>query len=292
MFRKVSLFILALQVFVSCSTSFEVYDLKCEGLREPLAIDSAEPHFSWKIRSPKPMEQVAYEIQVASSPSKLKSGKADLWSTGRVSSPEQIMLPYEGSLLHSRQLCWWRVRIWKSDRSISKWSRPQRFGIGIIGDDSVQGDYIGAVAGEGREPLLRREFNISRLPKTAVLHINSLGYHEAYINGTPVSQAVLMPAVSQLDKRSLIVTYDVTGLLRKGDNEIVIRAGSGWYRAFSPAYDGPLVKAELDAVTPEGSSAILVTDSSWEGAWSGYSELTDWRYGQFGGEAIDARAVA
>ena len=202
------------------------------------------------------------------------------------------MLPYEGSPLRSRQLCWWRVRIWKSDRSASKWSRPQRFGIGIIDGDSVQGDYIGTVAGEGREPLLRRVFNISRLPKTAVLHVNSLGYHEAYINGTPVSQAVLMPAVSQLDKRSLIVTYDITGLIRKGDNEIVIRAGSGWYRAFSPAYDGPLVKAELDAVSPEGSTVLLVTDSSWEGAWSGYSELTDWRYGQFGGESIDARVSA
>lgn len=292
MFRNISFYLLALLLAVSCGKSFEVYDLKCEGLREPLAIDSAEPHFSWKISSQRPMEQVAFEIEVASSLSALKSGKADLWSSGRVQSPEQIMVPYDGSPLRSRQFCWWRVRIWQSDSSVSAWSKPQRFGIGIIGDDAMLGEYIGAVAGEGREPLLRKDFKVSKRPETAILYVNSLGYHEAYINGTPVSDAVLTPAVSQLDKRSLIVTYDVTKLLHKGNNEIVIRAGSGWYRAFNPAYDGPLVKAELDYVTPEGAAAILVTDEYWEGAWSGYSELTDWRYGQFGGEAINARVTA
>jgi len=112
MFRKISFYLFALLLAVSCGQSFEVYDLKCEGLREPLAIDSAEPHFSWKISSQRPMEQVAFEIEVASSLSALKSGKADLWSSGRVQSPEQIMVPYDGSPLRSRQLCWWRVRIW------------------------------------------------------------------------------------------------------------------------------------------------------------------------------------
>ena len=99
---------------------------------------------------------------------------------------------------------------------------------------------------------------------------------------------VLTPAVSQLDKRSLIMAYDVTDLLKKGENEMVIQASSGWYNAFGPAYDGPLVKVELDAVVPEGIDTMLVTDSSWEGAWNGYKGLSDWRFGRFGGECIEA----
>ena len=198
---------------LSCGPSFEVYDLRCEGLDEPLGIDSPDPHFSWKISSSQPMDQVAYEIQVASSLSALKAGKADLWSSGKVVSNEQVMVPYSGTALSSRQLCWWRIRVWKSEKEVCKWSSPQRFGIGVIGADALKGEYIGAVPGELRSAILRKDFTLGKLPRTAALHVNSLGYHEVYINGRPVSDAVLMPAVSQLDKRSLITTYDVTGLL-------------------------------------------------------------------------------
>ena len=44
--------IAALLGLTACSTVRpELYDLRCEGLAEPLAIDSPNPHFSWKIRS-------------------------------------------------------------------------------------------------------------------------------------------------------------------------------------------------------------------------------------------------
>ena len=278
---------------VSCSRSFEVYDLKCEGLTEPLGIDSAEPHFSWKIRSAKPMEQVAYEIQVASSESGLKSGKAEIWSTGRVTSADQVMVPYSGKGLNSRQQCWWRVRVWKSGKEATKWSKPQRFGIGIIGDDCLKGDYIGAVPGEGRSPLLRKEFSVEDVKGQALLYVNSLGYHEAYINGRKVSDAVLNPAVSQLDKRSLTVVYDVSSMIRKGSNEMVIWASSGWYKPgpFEAVYEGPLVKAELDLVADGESTPVVCTDGTWKGTWSGYRDYDTWTPHRFGGEEIDARIV-
>lgn len=175
MSKKFYLPLLALMLAaVACSPSFSVYDLTCEGLSEPLGIDSALPHFSWKICSSKPMEQAGYEIQVASSETALKAGKADLWSTGRVASPDQVMVPYSGNALKSRQQCWWRVRVWKSDKEASKWSKPQRFGIGIIGEDCLKGDYIGAFPGEGRSPILRKSFEVGKNVKEALLYVNSL----------------------------------------------------------------------------------------------------------------------
>ena len=282
-----------MMTIVSCGPSFNVQDLQCEGLTEPLGIDSKVPHFSWKINSPKPMEQVAYEIQVASSEQLLKKGKADLWATGRVSSPEQVMVSYEGTELSSRQQCWWRVRVWKSDNKVSSWSKPQHFGVGIIDGDHLKGDYIGAVPGKGRSPLLRKEFTMDKKSKGAFLYVNSLGYHEAYINGLKVSEAVLNPAVSQMDKRSLIVVYDVSDLLKEGTNEIVLWAGSGWYKpkTFGAVYEGPLVKAELDVLTSDGFVPVVNTDSSWKGTWSGYSDYGTWLAWNFGGEVIDARVV-
>ena len=102
--RRVLSLVWAACLLVACHPSFGVYDLRCEGLVEPLGIDSAEPHFSWKIRSDKPMEQAAYEIEVG----------PDLWQSGRVESPDQVMVPYEGLPLYSRQQAWWRVRVWDS----------------------------------------------------------------------------------------------------------------------------------------------------------------------------------
>ena len=114
----------------ACAPEFSVYDLRCEGLVEPLGIDSGEPHFSWKIRSDAPMEQVAYEIEVG----------PDLWSSGRVPSSDQIMVPYAGKPLSSRQQGWWRVRVWRSEKEVSDWSPKQRFGVGIIGGDAMKGE--------------------------------------------------------------------------------------------------------------------------------------------------------
>ena len=281
-------------LMVACSPSFEVYDLACEGLSEPLAIDSAQPHFSWKIQG-QARSQAAWQLQVASSLAALKAGEADLWDSGRVESPDQVMVPYAGAALASRQQACWRVRVWNEAGEASRWSRPQRFGIGIIGEDALKGEYIGALPGEGRSPLLRKSFSAPSFGKgtTALLHVNSLGYHEAYLNGEKVSDAVLAPAVSQLDKRSLIVTYDVSRLLRKGENEIVLWTSPGWYKkdTFEAVFEGPLVKAELDLVRDDASSVCLCTDATWERAWSGYRDYDTWKPGHFGGEVIDARVA-
>ena len=255
----------------SCGLSFEVYDLRCEGLAEPLGIDSCEPHFSWKIRSDEPMLQTAYELEVQ-----------NLWTSGKVASDKQVMVPYEGPMLASRQQVRWRVRVWQQDGKASRWSPWTRFGVGIVAPDTLRGVYIGAVPGEGRAPLLRKRFTAPG--GKGLLYVNSLGYHEVFLNGKKVSDQVLAPAVSQLDKRSLTVVYELS--LTKGENELCLAAGSGWYKkaTFDAAYDGPLVKAELDV---EGEP-LLVTDASWEGAWSGYRDLGDWRPHGFVGERMEA----
>ena len=261
----------AVLLLAACQPSFGVYDLRCEGLVEPLGIDSANPHFSWKIRSDQPMEQSAYEIEVG----------PDLWQSGKVESPDQVMVPYEGLPLYSRQQAWWRVRVWDAAGKASAWSPKQRFGIGVL--DGLKGDFIGAVPGEGRQPVFRKVFKADKGGK-AILYVTSLGYHEVWFNGKKVSDAVLLPAVSQLDKRSIIVTYDLD--LRRGENELLIHAGSGWYKpkTFGVAYDGPLVKAELDVA----GVPILWTDDSWQGAWTGRKDLGTWEAHRFGGEWIEA----
>lgn len=277
------LYLLGGIMLLSSCCSLHSYDLRCEDLHQPLAIDSVRPHFSWKLQSARPDSQEAYQIQVASSREALLSGRADLWDSGMVSSHEQVMVPYGGEALRPRDILWWRVKVWDSRGRSSAWSEPCSFGIGIT-DGSLKGEYIGL----GKESAcLGKSFQVDNPPAQALLHVNSLGYHKVFINGGCISDACLTPAVSQLDKRSLIVTYDVTEFIREGTNDIVIWTGSGWYKkdTFEAAYDGALVKAELCA----GGECILCTDSSWRAVPSGYSDSGSWLPDQMGGEVIDSR---
>lgn len=266
----------------SCST-FKVYDLRCEGLEEPLGIDSDIPHFSWKTLCSKAMTQKAYQIEVASSRSGLLAGEADLWQSGRVESSDQIMVPYSGTSLSSRQQCWWRVKIWNDDKE-SDWSDPRQFGIGIL--DTLKGQYIAAAPGQSS--LLRKKFDLTGRFSQAVLYVNSLGYHEAYLNGEKVSDAVLSPAVSQLDRHSLISTYDITSLLKEGENDLVLWTDAGWYRKhFNAAYDGAVCCAEIDI----DGRTVLTTDTTWLGRESGYRDLGTWIHDDYTGEYINAMLV-
>lgn len=71
---------------------------------------------------------------------------------------------------------------------------------------------------------LRKKVRMTK-GETAILHVNTLGYHEIYVNGEKVGEDILTPAVSHLSKRSLIVTYDITPYLKDGENDLLIWLG-------------------------------------------------------------------
>lgn len=292
---KLRIGIACLLFAVSCASRPEIrpVDLRCENLCEPLAIDNVKPHFSWKMFADGAFAQSAYEIVVASDSLLLEPGKADLWNSGRVASPASVLVPYEGRALAAPSLAYWKVRVWDGNGRPSAWSRTARFGAGILGEEGWPGQYIGLTGTDA--PLLRKSFSVAGKQGTYLLHVNSLGYHEVWLNGEKVSGDVLSPAVSQLDKRSLSVTYDLTPYISEGANDLVLWLGRGWFRpaTFGSVHDGPLVNVRLDELTPGGCRTLLSSDGSWTGCDSGYADTegTTWTPLRFGGECVDGAKV-
>lgn len=131
-----TLFALVLTLVGCKSESLQLYDLRCENLENPLAIDSTTPHFSWKINSAlNATNQTHYEIMVASNEQLLKNDQADIWSSGKIASDESVMVKYAGAGLQPRSLAFWKVRVWDNHGNVSAWSKPQRFGIGILSNE-------------------------------------------------------------------------------------------------------------------------------------------------------------
>ncbi len=279
--------------FPSLAT-LRIEKLQCEALANPLAIDNTRPHFSWQLQSDKAGGgQTAYQILAAGTEELLAEGKADLWDSGKIVSDQSVWIDYQGAPLASKSFVYWKVRAWDEDGTVTSWSEPACFGIGLLDEKDWKARFIAADHKEKAplSPQFRKTFRWDGSGDRALLHVNSLGYHEVYLNNRPVSDAVLMPAVSEYKKRSLIVTYDVTPLLQAGENNVVIWLGKGWYNDGLPGVTagGPFVRAQLEVYEHGKCRTMLKSDASWRTRESGY--VSTWKKGSLGGEEIDARLL-
>lgn len=292
------LFILV-QIFIvlfifGCETkqSLLIDNLCCENLKNPLGVNSNTPRFSWEIKSDRNgTEQKAFQLQVASGIDKLKKNNTDLWDSGKVESSSSIWVTYKGNKLRSGAVGYWKVRVWDESGHVSPWSTISHFSIGLLSETDWQASYIGlpSEAGFNDCPQLKKSFKLKTIGERTLLHVNSLGYHEVFMNEQKIDKSVLSPAVSQFKKRSLIVTYDVSSYVKKGNNELMLWLGSGWYNKKSSGdkNTGSLVKAQLEQLTDNQREIILKTDSSWLGRSSEYTRIGRWRSGNYGGEEIN-----
>lgn len=265
----------------------QVYDLRVETLSTPLGIDTTLPHFSWKNDCRhKGQQQAAYEIQVASTPKRLRRD-ADHWQSGRVEGGDCVMIPYGGDTLRARDLCYWRVRTWDETGKRTRWSKPQRFSVGLTDGWDEPFMAMPAAAGDPRSPLLRKQVAVHR-GRPLFVHVNSIGYHELWVNGVKADDHVLQPAVSQLDERSHIVTYDISSLVRHGKADIVVWLGQGWWKpaTFHATTPGPLVRVEVSECIRGSWRTLAHSDSSWLCTPGGYEDLGTWYPLQFGGECL------
>ena len=142
---------------------------------------------------------------------------------------------------------------------------------------------------DARQPasVLRRRFTAENV-ENAVLYITAHGLYEARLNGQRVGDFVLAPGTGDYTKRLTVQAYDVTALLKSGENELLVTLGDGWYRG-SVGIDGLrnyygedlslLCQLEI------GGSLAVCSDERWEASQNGPTRENDLQQG----ERYDAR---
>ncbi len=260
----------------NAAKSIEVGDLTCEYFSNPMGIGTTAPRLSWILSSDvQDQVQTAYQILVASSPKSLNEKKADRWNTGKVESDQSILVEYAGDVLKSKEICWWKVRVWDKDGKASAWSEPASFEIGLLSPDDWEADWIKSSIWFSEvyhpSPMFRKEFNLGKQVSSARLYITSLGLYEAEINGDKVGDQVLTPGWTSFHSRVQYQTYDVSHMISTGANAMGITLGNGWYRAFRgfrPSEDlgkeSLDVLAQLEVTYTDGSTEMVLTDDSWK----------------------------
>lgn len=89
--------------------------------------------------------------------------------------------------------------------------------------------------------VLKGKFSINK-PEKATLRVLGLGFFHCYINGVRVSDDWFLPLSSDYEPRKdypvdeiisghriYVPEYDVTDMLKDGENVIAIHFGGGWY---------------------------------------------------------------
>ena len=275
-------------------------DLRCEYLRNPLAIDVSRPRLSWTLQSDqRGQRQTAYRVIVASGAKLLSKDQGDLWDSGKVDSDQTTQLAYAGSPLASRMRCFWKVRVWDKDGKASAWSRPATWQMGLLRPQEWRAKWISfrdnpptakELSAGAASPWLRKTFDLKDKPERGTAYVNALGYYELYVNGQKVGDDVLSPAVCDYRSRSFYVTHDIAPLLRKGQNCVGLWLGRGWRVPSSPGVKtaGPAVRFQAD-IFADGKNVEIISDETWKCAPRSYVTLGPWKYDQFGGERYDAR---
>ena len=79
---------------------------------------------------------------------------------------------------------------------------------------------------------LRTNFRVGKPVRAATLYATALGIYDLHLNGRRVSEDRFNPGWTDYTRRVYSRAYDVTGLLRDGDNALGAILGDGWYSGF------------------------------------------------------------
>ena len=117
-------------------------------------------------------------------------------------------------------------------------------------------------------PIFRRKFTVSSDIKTAKITVQSPGFAIYYINGKPITSHLFISPLSNYNKLLWYNVYNVTKLLKKGENVITVIAGNGFYNESfkttweyekSPWRDAPKFILSLKI----NGEVSLVSDENW-----------------------------
>lgn len=264
-------------------------ELTCEYLVNPLGIDAARPRLSWIVPCDRRGQgQTAYRILVAASADELMRDTGSLWDSGKVESDQATLIEYAGRPLGSRMRCHWKVKLWDRDGREAAWSQPAHWSMGLLKLEDWHGQWIAehAASGESRPNStlwLRKTFVLDGQPDRAEAYVASLGYHELYVNGRKVSDAVLSPAVCDYRQRTLYLTYDIAQHLAPGKNCVALWLGRGW-AAHQPygLTQGAIAKAQLEVTLAGGQAVRVATDATWKSHPTPITYLGNWRFNDSG----------
>ncbi|PGU02514.1 alfa-L-rhamnosidase [Bacillus cereus] len=262
--------------------------LLCDNKNNPIGIDSKVVKISWQLESNnKNVKQRAYHLQVATD----KDFETIVFNSQKVETDQSLHIPIDLFPYRAETRYFYRVKVWDNYEEETPWSNVAFWETGLQGYDNWRGNWIAAKKERTQVMSFNKSFSIKKVVKKARLYITSLGLYEASINRERVGDCYFTPGWTSYDKRVLYQTYDITHLLKIGQNDISTLVGNGWYKGPITMHhvrnyygERRAIIAQLHITYEDGTEEEIVTDETWKVTPSSilYSEIYE-------GEVYDAR---
>jgi alpha-L-rhamnosidase len=279
---------------LTATAQLTVSNLKCERKRDPLGVESHQPLLSWLLESTgRNVNQTAYRILVASSPSNLDKNIGDVWDSQKKNSSESNLIKFSGKKLFPTKKYYWKVMSWDNHGNQSSWSKPATWQMGLltkrdwsnakwIAYEKIPDSMKSVLPIDGKKdtytgsnvlPLLRKTFRVSKPIESATMYISGLGHFELNINGQKTGDHFLDPGWTKYDKQALYITFDVTSQLKQGENAMGVMLGNGFYyippvkqrfRKLKVAFGYPKLICRMLIEYKDGTKENIISDDSWK----------------------------
>jgi len=135
-----------------------------------------------------------------------------------------------------------------------------------------------------RSLLMRKTFELHEEIESATAYATAKGFYTLFVNGLRASDALLTPGITPIEEgmtdflSSRVIyyqQYDITNILKKGENALGIMTANGWYASESHTNmrtHRNEVLADITIKLKSGKTIIISTDNTWR---VGFSPLTD-----------------
>ena len=160
------------------------------------------------------------------------------------------------------------------------------------GEAGICGQWIGSPFQQNIHPAFYRKFYLSKPVCEARFYGTALGVFECYVNGIKAGEEYLAPFYTDYNNWLQYVTYDITDMVREGENAFGAKLGNGWYKGrfgfidkLDELYGNRFqFLGEIRVKYEDGTVESIGTDTGWSCAPSEIisSSIYD-------GEVIDAR---
>ncbi len=294
-----TIFILAFAMLCALnSEALTVDHLRVERLTNPSAIDTQTPKMSWILHSDeREVKQTAYRIM-------LFTGSEEgpmVFDSGFIETDKSIDVLLNGVSLEPSTRYFWAVIVRDNKGNTASSMEKAWFDTGLMGHGWGTAAWI-----KPREnlsmtdglPIFRKQFVPSKKIKTAYIYSTALGIYDLYINGQRVGATLdngekvydeLKPGWTDYHKRVFYTQYEVSDMLRKGQNIMGAVVAPGWWSGtIARGYYGNeniALRVKLLITYEDDTTTEVDSDTSWM-----YSTKGALRSGDiYNGEVYDAR---
>ena len=247
-------------------------ELKTNHRLNPLGIDGT-PYFNWKLTSDKNnVIQQSYRIVVTK-----EYGKETVWDSGEVRSKKNAFVTYEGRELLSKTKYNWSVTV--KDNYNEEDIASGNFETGLLSETDWKANWVESTIprvsaseyqfGNTYAPVLfTRKIMLNKRPVAARCYATAYGVYRMYINGERPDEREFAPEFTSYAHKLYYQTYDVTSLLKEGENTLQMYVGDGWYFSTqaSPvaegAHEAPAVLFQMEIRYSDGTIETVVSDGT------------------------------